>query len=82
MNMLKGKRGLLVGIANGHPIAAGCGRVFRNAGAELAVTYYGAKSKPYVEHTSLLHSGSIRDTFEFTAFVSVLNELAHGERLF
>ena len=36
---LAGKRGLVVGIANEHSIAAGCGTAFRQAGAELAVTY-------------------------------------------
>ncbi|WP_211097143.1 enoyl-ACP reductase FabI [Aliishimia ponticola] len=46
--MLKGKRGLVVGIANDHSIAAGCAKAFREAGAELAVTYVNEKSKPYV----------------------------------
>ena len=46
--LLKGKRGLVVGIANEHSIAAGCARAFRVAGAELAVTYANATSKPYV----------------------------------
>lgn len=46
--LLKGKRGLVVGIANEHSIAAGCARAFRAAGAELAVTYANATSKPYV----------------------------------
>lgn len=49
MDLLKGKRGLVVGIANEHSIAAGCGHAFKKAGAELAVTYGRAKSKPYVE---------------------------------
>jgi enoyl-[acyl-carrier protein] reductase I len=47
-NLLKGKRGLVVGIANEHSIAAGCAMAFRAAGAELAVTYANEKSKPYV----------------------------------
>ncbi|TNJ40785.1 enoyl-ACP reductase FabI [Phaeobacter sp. B1627] len=46
--LLKGKRGLVVGIANEHSIAAGCANAFRNAGADLAVTYANATSKPYV----------------------------------
>lgn len=37
-NLLNGKRGLVVGIANEHSIAAGCAMAFRAAGAELAVT--------------------------------------------
>lgn len=49
INLLKGKRGLVVGIANEHSIAAGCARAFHNAGAQLAVTYLNDKSKPYVQ---------------------------------
>ncbi|WP_208449432.1 enoyl-ACP reductase FabI [Paraburkholderia phenazinium] len=45
---LSGKRGLVVGIANEHSIAAGCARMFRVAGAELAVTYLNNKAEPYV----------------------------------
>lgn len=45
---LTGKRGLVVGIANEHSIAAGCAKLFRAAGAELAVTYLNKKAEPYV----------------------------------
>ncbi|MDG1121495.1 MAG: hypothetical protein P8N45_03525 [Glaciecola sp.] len=34
-NLLQGKRGLVVGIANKKSIAAGCAEAFANAGAEL-----------------------------------------------
>ncbi|MEO1223764.1 MAG: enoyl-ACP reductase FabI [Pseudomonadota bacterium] len=47
--MLAGKKGLVVGIANQHSIAAGCASAFAAAGAELAVTYLNDKAKPYVE---------------------------------
>jgi enoyl-[acyl-carrier protein] reductase I len=47
-NLLQGKRGLVVGIANEHSIAAGCAMAFRAAGADLAVTYANEKSKPFV----------------------------------
>ena len=40
---LKGKKGLIVGIANRNSIAYGCAEVLRGAGAELAVTYLNAK---------------------------------------
>jgi enoyl-[acyl-carrier protein] reductase I len=46
--LLKGKRGLVVGIANEHSIAAGCAKAFRAAGADIAVTYLNEKSKPFV----------------------------------
>lgn len=45
---LTGKRGLVVGIANEHSIAYGCARSFRDAGAELAITYLNAKAEPHV----------------------------------
>ena len=45
---LKGKKGLIVGIANRNSIAYGCAEVFRGAGAELAVTYLNAKAEPFV----------------------------------
>ncbi|RJF68707.1 enoyl-ACP reductase FabI [Rhodopseudomonas palustris] len=45
---LQGKKGLVVGIANADSIAFGCAQAFRNAGAELAVTYLNGKAKPYV----------------------------------
>lgn len=46
---LKGKRGLVLGIANDRSIAYGCARHFKQAGAELAVTYLNEKARPYVE---------------------------------
>jgi enoyl-[acyl-carrier protein] reductase I len=45
---LAGKRGLVLGIANEHSIAAGCARAFVAAGAVLAVTYLNEKAKPFV----------------------------------
>ena len=45
---LRGKRGLVVGIANGSSIATGCARAFVNAGATLAATYLDEKALPYV----------------------------------
>ena len=46
---LKGKRGLVVGVANEASIAAGCARAFRAAGAELALTLLNEKARPWVE---------------------------------
>lgn len=45
---LNGKIGLVVGIANEHSIAYGCAEKFREAGAELAITYLNKKAEPYV----------------------------------
>ncbi|MCW5773389.1 MAG: enoyl-ACP reductase FabI [Rhodospirillaceae bacterium] len=46
---LSGKRGLVAGIANAHSIAAGCAAAFRQAGADLAVTYLNEKAVPFVK---------------------------------
>jgi enoyl-[acyl-carrier protein] reductase I len=45
---LAGKRGLVVGIANEHSIAAGCAEAFAQCGARLATTYLNAKAEQYV----------------------------------
>ncbi|HZR87504.1 MAG TPA: enoyl-ACP reductase FabI [Bradyrhizobium sp.] len=46
---LKGRKGLIVGIANDQSIAWGCAKAFRALGAELAVTYLNEKAKRFVE---------------------------------
>ncbi|ACL61657.1 enoyl-ACP reductase FabI [Methylobacterium nodulans] len=48
-NALRGKRALVLGVANEHSIAYGCARVFRRLGAEIALTYLNEKAKPHVE---------------------------------
>lgn len=48
-SVLKGRKALVVGIANEHSIAYGCARAFRELGADLAVTYLNDKARPYVE---------------------------------
>lgn len=45
---LKGRRGLVVGIANAHSLAWSAAQHFHNAGAELAITYFNDKAKPHV----------------------------------
>jgi enoyl-[acyl-carrier protein] reductase I len=47
--VLKGKKALVVGIANEHSIAYGCAQAFRELGADLAITYLNEKAKGYVE---------------------------------
>ena len=46
---LKGRKALVLGIANEHSIAYGCARAFRKLGAELAITYLNDKARPHVE---------------------------------
>lgn len=50
---LQGRKGLVVGIANEHSIAWGCAQAFAAAGAELAVTWFNDKARPYVEPLAL-----------------------------
>ena len=45
---LRGKRGLILGIANDRSIAWGCARVMAACGAEVAVTYLDDNAEPYV----------------------------------
>ena len=47
--VLKGKKALVVGIANEHSIAYGCAKAFHELGADVAVTYLNEKAKKFVE---------------------------------
>jgi len=47
--MLKGKRGLVVGVANADSIAFGCAAKLRAFGADIALTYLNDKAKKFVE---------------------------------
>ena len=46
---LKGKKALVVGVANNQSIAYGCAKAFHELGADLAVTYLNEKSRKFVE---------------------------------
>lgn len=48
-NLLKGKRALIVGIANDSSIAYGCAKMLKMAGADIAITYLNEKAKPFVD---------------------------------
>ncbi|MES2772162.1 MAG: enoyl-ACP reductase FabI [Pseudomonadota bacterium] len=45
---LKGKKGLVVGIANDKSIAWGCAQAFKQCGAELAISYLNEKAESHV----------------------------------
>jgi len=47
--ILTGHKSLIVGIANEDSIAYGCAKAFREAGADLAVTWLNDKARAYVE---------------------------------
>lgn len=48
-DFLAGKRGLVVGVANEQSIAAGCARVCRGFGADIAMTYQSEKSRRFIQ---------------------------------
>ena len=48
-DMLKGKRGLVVGVANADSIAFGCAAKLQAFGADIALTYLNDKARTYVE---------------------------------
>jgi enoyl-[acyl-carrier protein] reductase I len=57
MSALSGRKGLIIGIANEHSLAFGCARHFREAGADLAITYLDARAEPFVRPLAeALHS--------------------------
>lgn len=45
---LRGRRGLILGIANAQSIAAGCAEAFAGCGARLAGTYLNAAARPWM----------------------------------
>jgi enoyl-[acyl-carrier protein] reductase I len=47
--MLKGKKALIVGVANTSSIAYGCAKAFAELGADVAITYQNEKARPFVE---------------------------------
>ena len=56
---LAGRKGLVVGITNEHSLAWLAAQHFRNAGAELAITYLNDKAKPFVEPLARQVSASV-----------------------
>jgi len=81
---LKGKKGLIVGIANINSIAYGCAKAFHDAGAGLAVTYLNAQAEPFVrplaEHlgSSIIAPCDVREPGQLeAAFTRIRNEWGH-----
>ena len=46
---LKGRKALVVGVANEHSIAWGCAKAFHELGADIALTYLNEKARRFVE---------------------------------
>ena len=76
LNLLKGKKALVTGIANDQSIAWGCAKAFHAFGADVAITYLNDKAKPHVEPLAkeigspifmpldLQHEGQLEAVFE------------------
>ncbi|MBS0319374.1 MAG: enoyl-ACP reductase FabI [Proteobacteria bacterium] len=57
--ILAGRKALVVGIANDSSIAYGCAKAFREAGADVAITFLNEKAKPHVEPLATALDASI-----------------------
>ena len=64
--ILTGKNALVVGIANDQSIAYGCAKMFREAGAELAVTWLNEKARRFVEPLAEELGASITGALDVT----------------
>lgn len=76
LNLLKGKKALVTGVANDQSIAWGCAKAFHAFGADIAITYLNDKAKPHVEPLAqqigasicmpldLQREGQLEDVFE------------------
>ena len=77
-DMLKGRRGLIIGVANEHSIAFGCAAKLRGFGAEVALTYLNDKAKAYVEPLAQSIQADLLLPLDVThdgAIEQVINEL-------
>ena len=63
-DLMKGKRGLIMGVANDHSIAWGIAKTLAEHGAELAFTYqgeaFGRRTKPLAESVRVHLDASVR----------------------
>lgn len=79
-SLMKGKRGLVMGVANDHSIAWGISRQLAAQGAELAFTYqgeaFGRRVKPLAEQVgaSLLIPCDVEDSASVTATFDTLKD--------
>src|SRR5690606_886622 len=76
LNLLKGKKALVTGVANDQSIAWGCANAFHAFGADIAITYLNDKAKPHDEPLAqqigasicmpldLQREGQLEDVFE------------------
>ena len=79
-NLMQGKRGLIMGVANNHSIAWGCAQALHAQGAELAFTYQGAaferRVKPLAESvgSSIVMDADVQDEDSMNAAFGALKD--------
>ncbi|MEO0978729.1 MAG: SDR family oxidoreductase, partial [Pseudomonadota bacterium] len=79
-DLMKGKRGLIMGVANDHSIAWGIAKTLSDHGAELAFTYqgeaFGRRTKPLAESvgSNILLPCDVEDIDSVDAVFSALKE--------
>lgn len=79
-NLLRGKKALIVGIANENSIAYGCAKLLKSAGADIAITYLNEKAKPHVDKISAELEPSIYlkcDVTDDQDLTNVFNEIGN-----
>lgn len=80
MFSLKGKKALIVGIANQHSIAYGCAKALRAQGADLAITYLNDKAERFVRplaeelEAEIIAPLNVENDDEFTALFDQIND--------
>lgn len=80
-NLLKGKRGLVMGVANNRSIAWGIAKAAADAGAELAFTYQGDALKKRVEPLAKELGGHVVGHCDVTDGATIDAVFAEVERL-
>jgi len=80
-NLLKGKRGLVMGVANNRSIAWGIAKAAADAGAELAFTYQGDALKKRVEPLAKQLGGHVVGHCDVTDSASIDAVFAEVEKL-
>ena len=80
-NLLKGKRGLVMGVANNRSIAWGIAKAAADAGAELAFTYQGDALKKRVEPLAKQLGGHVVGHCDVTDGASIDAVFAEVEKL-
>ncbi|MBP7190160.1 MAG: enoyl-ACP reductase FabI [Rickettsiaceae bacterium] len=77
---LRGKRGLVFGIANDHSISYGCAKALRAAGADLAISYLNEKAGEYVKplaqelEASIIKQCDLKNAGDLEALFKIITE--------